>query len=508
MHFLILANTATNVGTLALFVTYLPYSYLASKFYAFSYWLKFVICMLPNSGMGNSIALMLNMESDETGITFSNFFSRGSDFKFSFGEMMLAMMLGIVVHVILIIYIEKVFPGEIGIPEKWYFPIVPCLKFFQKKLGYDSLKNSNELGQETTEPNENFEEEPQHLKTGLKIKNLTKEFDKKRVVNNLNLNMFEDQITVLLGHNGAGKTTTMSMLTGMFPPTSGTACIDGKDIRYDIDEIRSSLGLCPQHNVLFNELTVKEHFIFFSRLKGITNTVEINNEIKKYVKLLELEPKLNAQSHTLSGGMKRKLSIGIALCGGSKVVMCDEPTSGMDPAARRALWDLLIEEKKGRTILLTTHFMDEADVLGDRIAIMAEGELKTVGSSFFLKKKFGAGYRLVCVKAARCQVDSIYELLKGFMPDVKMVSNAQTEITFIISESHLPSFEEIFKALEDNSERYGISSFGCSLTTLEEVFLKIGSDSYKELEEDDEGNSNQDDNGVVDFNELSKLFER
>jgi len=91
----------------------------------------------------------------------------------------------------------------------------------------------------------------------------------------------------------------------------------------------------------------------------------------------------------LIGGMKRKLSTAVALCGGSKVVLFDEPTSGMDPAARRALWDLLQAEKPGRTILLTTHFMDEADLLGDRIAIMSEGKLKAVGSSFFLKKKFG-----------------------------------------------------------------------------------------------------------------------
>lgn len=93
--------------------------------------------------------------------------------------------------------------------------------------------------------------------------------------------------------------------------------------------------------------------------------------------------------------MQRKLSVGIALCGNSKVVLCDEPTSGMDPAARRSLWDLLQKEKKGRTILLSTHFMDEADILGDRIAIMSDGELKACGSSFFLKKKYGVGYHLV-----------------------------------------------------------------------------------------------------------------
>jgi ATP-binding cassette, subfamily A (ABC1), member 3 len=120
----------------------------------------------------------------------------------------------------------------------------------------------------------------------------------------------------------------MGMLTGLLPPTSGTAFINNFDIRSDINSIRGSLGLCPQHNVLFNELTVKEHIVFFSRLKGISNTKDIEEEIRKYVDLLGLQPKINAQSKTLSGGMKRKLSVGIALCGNSKVVMCDEPTSG------------------------------------------------------------------------------------------------------------------------------------------------------------------------------------
>ena len=120
----------------------------------------------------------------------------------------------------------------------------------------------------------------------------------------------------------------MGMLTGLFSPSSGTAYINGYDIRNNINAVRGSLGLCPQHNVLFNELTVREHIVFFTKLKGINDKKEIESQIKKYVTLLGLEPKMNAQSSTLSGGMKRKLSIGIALCGNSKIVMCDEPTSG------------------------------------------------------------------------------------------------------------------------------------------------------------------------------------
>lgn len=116
----------------------------------------------------------------------------------------------------------------------------------------------------------------------------------------------------------------MSMLSGMFPPTSGSALINGKDIRNDMDGVRSSLGLCPQHNILFDEMTVQEHIVFFSRLKGLNNDA-VEKEVEKYLKLIDLEAKRDAKSKTLSGGMKRKLAVCVAFCGGSKVVLLDEP---------------------------------------------------------------------------------------------------------------------------------------------------------------------------------------
>jgi len=228
----------------------------------------------------------------------------------------------------------------------------------------------------------------------MQMRHLKKRFADKMVVKGLSMNMFEDEITVLLGHNGAGKTTTISMLTGMFPPTSGTAIINGSDIRTNIEGARMSLGICPQHNVLFDEMSVSNHIRFFSRMKGLRGKA-VEQEVAKYLKMIELEDKADVASVKLSGGMKRKLSVCCALCGDTKVVLCDEPSSGMDPSARRQLWDLLQQEKVGRTLLLTTHFMDEADVLGDRIAIMCDGELKCHGTSFFLKKQYGSGYRLV-----------------------------------------------------------------------------------------------------------------
>jgi ATP-binding cassette subfamily A (ABC1) protein 3 len=267
-----------------------------------------------------------------------------------------------------------------------------------------------------------YEKQPPNLHPGIQIRSLRKEFGKKVAVNDLFLDIYDDQITALLGHNGAGKTSTMSMLTGIIPPTSGTAIIHGFDIRTDMKHIRADLGLCPQFNILFDDLTVKEHLYFFSRLKGLSKR-KVDEEIDKYVDLLELQDKVDKKSSSLSGGMKRKLCVGIALCGNSKVVMLDEPTAGMDPSSRRALWDLLREQKKGRCVLLTTHYMDEADLLGDRIAIMAEGELKCCGSSYFLKKKFGAGYHLILDKLPSCDPKQVTALLEKYIPDVQVISN-------------------------------------------------------------------------------------
>lgn len=118
--------------------------------------------------------------------------------------------------------------------------------------------------------------------------------------------------------------------------------------------------------------------------------------------------------------MKRRLCIGIALNGNSKVVLLDEPTAGVDPSARRTVWNILEKEKKGRTIMLSTHFMDEADILGDRIAILAGGQLQTVGTSYYLKKKFANGYNLVLEKAEDCNVDAVTNLLRGYIPSLKV----------------------------------------------------------------------------------------
>ena len=157
-------------------------------------------------------------------------------------------------------------------------------------------------------------------------------------------------------------------------------------------------------------LTPQEHLELYCIFKGVPID-QVSEEVEKTLKDIDLEEKRNAFAKNLSGGQKRKLSVGIAMIGGSKLILLDEPTSGMDLTARRKVWDMLKNNKQDRIIILTTHFMDEADILGDRIAIMASGMIKCCGGSLFLKKRFGVGYNLIIAKESKDPSQKIEEFI-------------------------------------------------------------------------------------------------
>ncbi|VDD90945.1 unnamed protein product [Enterobius vermicularis] len=281
----------------------------------------------------------------------------------------------------------------------------------------------------------NFEPEPTDLPLAVETQNLVKCYGQNfRAINNLSIRFYESQVTALLGHNGAGKTTTLSILTGLFSPTSGTAYIYGKDIRQDITAIRESLGLCPQHNILFPEytlsrfvifLTVAEQLTFYGALKGVPIKC-LKAAVTTIIEDTGLTDKTDHVTSTLSGGMKRKLCIAIAFVGGSRLVILDEPTAGIDAHARRSIWELIVKYKQGRTMILSTHHMDEADALADRI---------TAGSSLFLKKRFGDGIRLSLLKA---EVNNCY-----FFDEYTNVTLASANVVFDLSYRNISQFRLI-----------------------------------------------------------------
>ncbi|XP_064415233.1 phospholipid-transporting ATPase ABCA3 isoform X1 [Latimeria chalumnae] len=471
------ANVAAAAGGFLYFFSYIPYFFISLRYDLMSHAQKVASCLISNVGMAMGGQLIGMYEGKGTGIQWENLTKPVSvDDNFTMAHVLGMLLLDSVLYGLVAWYVEAVFPGEYGVPQPWYFFILPSYWCGTQRTSLVKEKEEEEDPEKALR-SEFIEEEPAGLVSGIKIKHLTKVFkvgnQQKEAVKDLTLNMYEGQITVLLGHNGAGKTTTLSMLTGLYPPTGGRAYISGYDISQDMVLIRKSLGLCPQNDVLFDNMTVEEHLHFFIRLKGYP-LKKAPEEIERMLRILDLEDKRKSKSKSLSGGMKRKLSIGIAFIGDSKVVMLDEPTSGMDPVARRATWDLLQQQKSGRTILLTTHFMDEADLLGDRVAIMAKGELQCCGSSLFLKNVYGAGYHMVIVKEPNCSVSEITCLVKHYVPSASLESNAGAELSYILPKESTHRFEALFTELELRREELGIASYGASVTTMEEVFLRVG----------------------------------
>lgn len=274
-------------------------------------------------------------------------------------------------------------------------------------------------------------------------------------VNGLTLSATKGQILVLLGANGSGKSTTLDAIAGLNTVTSGTITVDGT----------GGLGIAPQKNVLWDELTVEEHIRIFNRLKS-TSKRDSKETLRDLIKAVDLDRKIGAKSKTLSGGQKRKLQLGMMFTGGSSVCCVDEVSSGLDPLSRRKIWDILLAERGSRTIILTTHFLDEADLLADHIAILSKGTLRAEGSSVELKEKLGGGYRIHLQTGAEHEKAPQFE---GVRTDI---SAGQT---MYFAENSTQA-AQIIRRLEV----LGLSDYQLSGPTIEDVFLQLADEVIAE----------------------------
>ncbi|KAL3292473.1 ABC transporter [Colletotrichum asianum] len=266
-------------------------------------------------------------------------------------------------------------------------------------------------------------------------------------VNNLNLTAKKGQILALLGANGSGKSTTLDAIAGISRFNQGSVSIDAS----------GGIGIAPQKNVLWDELTVTEHIRIFNQLKSTGYTTG-GDDMAQLIDAIGLGSKKSAQSKTLSGGQKRKLQLGMMLTGGSAVCCVDEISSGIDALSRRKIWDILLAERGRRTIIMTTHFLDEADLLADNIAILSKGKLRAEGSSVALKDSLGAGYRIHVLNAKNGRVAPEVHGV-----DLKVSSNT---IVYTAPSSNLAA--DVIRALEAARLPYKTNS-----PNIEDVFLNV-----------------------------------
>ncbi|CAE7537317.1 ABCA3 [Symbiodinium natans] len=314
----------------------------------------------------------------------------------------------------------------------------------------------------------------------LSIQHLRKVFpDGKVAVDDLCLDSYAGEIFALLGHNGAGKTTALNCAVGLIPPTSGETLINGHDVRTDLQRARHQISICPQDNPSYPEFSVRQHLKFFSMLRGVPEA-NVDDQIGTILNALGLDEKKDSQCGKLSGGQKRRLWVATALIGASPVSFLDEPTSGMDPSSRRELWDLLLRMRNtGRCIIFTTHYLEEADILANRKAVLARGKVQAVGTSRELKHRFGVGYRLTLALSPHesASAAEIEHFVQEYVPSASLEKGADEEVRQVnitLSFEEVDKFSPLLQALEQSQQRLGILDYTLGMSSLEDVFMALG----------------------------------
>ncbi|XP_024889665.1 ATP-binding cassette sub-family A member 13 isoform X1 [Temnothorax curvispinosus] len=334
---------------------------------------------------------------------------------------------------------------------------------------------------------------------GVKFEGVRKVYPTERgdvvAVEDFTLKLCEGEVTSLLGRNGAGKTTIIKMLTGMVAPTNGEICLNGEE------GCKPDIGVCPQENVLIGTLTPREHMVFYWKLKKPNDD---NNNMQRNVNKMLTSLELGRQEHEpvsrLSGGTRRRLCVALAFLGSPRLVILDEPGAGVDPAARRRIWRLIDQHRVGRTVLLSTHHLDEADMLSDTVVVMHKGKILCTGSPLSLKTTYGTGYKLnvsfppnhyangeagiggITETVDKKNLKALRAVVEEVIPNTMVNEVSESEVTVALpfqgknginNDQGYFSIAQVAKALEDNRKLLGFSHFSLECDTLERVFLDL-----------------------------------
>ncbi|KAF6091893.1 ATP binding cassette subfamily A member 5 [Phyllostomus discolor] len=381
------------------------------------------------------IAQVMHLEDINEGALFSNL-TKG---PYPLIITIIVLALNSIFYVLLAVYLDQVIPGEFGLRRS-------SLYFLKPSYWSKNKRNYKELSEGNVNGNISFSEivEPVSSeftgKEAIRISGIQKTYRKKGE----NVEALR-RFASIYGHS-------VSEIDEMF-------------------EARKMIGICPQLDIHFDVLTVEENLSILASIKGIPAN-NIIQEVQKVLLDLDMQAIKDNQAKKLSGGQKRKLSLGIAVLGNPKILLLDEPTAGMDPCSRHIVWNLLKYRKSNRVTVFSTHFMDEADILADRKAVISQGMLKCVGSSLFLKSKWGIGYRLSMYIDRYCATESLSSLVKQHIPGATLLQQNDQQLVYSLPLKDMDKFSGLFSALDTHSS-LGVISYGVSMTTLEDVFLKL-----------------------------------
>ena len=298
------------------------------------------------------------------------------------------------------------------------------------------------------------------------VEHITKKFGDFTAVDDISFSVQEGEIFGLLGPNGAGKSTLIRMLTTLLPPTGGKAVIAGHDVSKEADAVRHNMGVIPQALTSDLDLTVEENLSIYAKLYGVP-AKERKHNIEQLLQTVDLLKWKDAQTKTLSGGMRRRLEIARGLVHSPRIFFLDEPTTGLDPVSRVAVWEMLtkIKEERELTMLITTHYMDEADRLCDRIAIVDHGKLVALDTPMALKRTV-PGSTVIEVQFLHAPAN--WDRALNALPFVHSVQEEGAGMYRVLSDSSTTVTAMVEAALSADIE---IKSLSVQSTTLDDVFV-------------------------------------
>ena len=473
---------------------------------------------------GSKVWYYISLIFPQNGLAYALFNPVQNKISINAGELIAIATLDAIVFLVVFLYLDQILPDVYGVRKSPFFCIRLCYRRRSKSIPVQapvivteqrsfmetdfaegglttrrdlfSMEQVEEDDISSASYHQKFEN-PAELKRTIFLENISKSFGHEKIIDDLSLMIYERQIFCLLGHNGAGKTTTINLLTGLLDYKNGEIHYQDLPFRDNMSSIRKTLGLCGQQDILYPDLTVEEHMQMMGQIRGDSGS-KLNLEIQATMHRIGLEAERSKLVKTLSGGNKRKLSLGLAVLGDVRIVFLDEPTSGMDPNTRRSVWNLIKGLRdEGKTIVLTTHHLDEADELSDRIGVMSKGKLFAVGSSDFIKRKFGVGYHLIITPdyERNCTIEHfeslqprIFDIVHQFIESANQEDQGTSAIIkFMLPFTYQKSFPQMFEELE----KINNIKLNLKMNSLEDAFINIGMHDDLHFEQGSRADANQ-----------------
>ena len=458
---------------------------------------KILLSVLPPICLNSGILLFSKFEYHFRHFNNEDFWI--NHYNFSIAVIYLIFLIDFFIYLILGCYLNKIIPFKYSIQKPWYFLCSCkywCNKGFKKDKNINTITNI-ELKLEEEELYDKSDKFEYKIKYDsykikydeiLKIRKITKKIGNKKILDNINLNIYRNEIFTLIGENGSGKSALISILVGILKSDKGEVLYNKRNILniFNMELLRKKIGFCPKQDILFDNLSIREHLELFGKIKDI-NSEGIKENIDNIISIFQLEDKQYVSSKKLSQSERRKLSIILSLIGENEFLFLDQPTNGLDMNSKKILWDYLKYQCIGKFVIVMTHDLEEAIVLSNRIGIIHYGQIYSVGSLSFLIEKFAKNMNLIVKINREEQNNIIVDFIKSNLSENIIYEIIKDKIIFKILIEEFESKKTFLEILEKNMDNLNIKSYSISMPSLSDALLNIQPKGYEnDIDKDEE----------------------